>query len=368
MIAGVLCGPTSVGKSRLALKIAGANGFEIISADSRQIYRGFEIGTNAPTQSDRKIPHHFIGFVDPALSFSPREYPTHVHALLNQNQAAKSDQPKTSSANTTSSPKKYLIVGGTGLYLKELLYPSPFDRGPTPEAIKQQVQQKLSEQGLAPLYAEIRKLDPAGTENLHPNDIYRITKRWENFLITGESYQALTGPMLLDSRFENVPVLALELNRDLLYKRIDQRVEEMVALGWQREVESLIAAQSPHWKEELQEQHVQEGQQGQEWQQWPALSSLGYREMTEVILGKISVQTAVEKIQKQTRNYAKRQLTFFRHQLPIAQHWQALELETALEKVQFNWQDFLTQFSQPKGPYEGPRSGPIAALRMRLNP
>ena len=131
MIATVLCGATATGKSALALRLARANGFEIISADSRQIYRGFSIGTNAPSEAELVVPHHLIGFLDPAQVFSPRAYPGHVHALLAANPAT-----------------RFLVVGGTGLYLKELLYPSAFDRGPTPEAVKMEVQEKFRTLGL----------------------------------------------------------------------------------------------------------------------------------------------------------------------------------------------------------------------------
>src|SRR4051812_26742386 len=126
MIVGIICGATATGKSALALELARVNGFELINADSRQLYRGFAAGTNAPTDSEKAVVKHYLtGFLDPAKAFSPREYPTHVHRLI-------ADHPAT----------RFLIVGGTGLYLKELLYPSPFDRGPTPEIIKQKVQEK----------------------------------------------------------------------------------------------------------------------------------------------------------------------------------------------------------------------------------
>src|SRR4051812_28650263 len=132
MVVGIICGATATGKSALALRLAQANGFEIIAADSRQIYRGFEAGTNAPTEAEKAlVKHHLTGFLDPAQAFSPREYPSHVHALMHARHAAESE-------------RRFLIVGGTGLYLKELLYPSPFDRGPTPDAIKQKVQEKLA--------------------------------------------------------------------------------------------------------------------------------------------------------------------------------------------------------------------------------
>src|SRR5690606_12559225 len=168
MLVAVLCGATAIGKSALALELAKANGFEILSADSRQIYRGLEIGTGAPTSAEKaSVPHHLTGFVDPAETFSPREYPAHVHRLLDA-------RPGT----------RFLLVGGTGLYLKELLFPSPFDRGPTPENVKAEVQERIRKEGLPALHAELLRLDPEGARALHPNDGYRIAKRLENLLLT----------------------------------------------------------------------------------------------------------------------------------------------------------------------------------------
>ncbi|HLP41940.1 MAG TPA: isopentenyl transferase family protein, partial [Fibrobacteria bacterium] len=118
MLAAILSGATAVGKSSLALQLAERNGFEILSADSRQIYRGFAIGTGAPTAEETaRAPHHLVGFLDPDRAFSPRDYPARVHALI-----------------TARPEARFLLVGGTGLYLKEFLYPSARDRGPTPEA------------------------------------------------------------------------------------------------------------------------------------------------------------------------------------------------------------------------------------------
>lgn len=311
MLAAVLCGATAVGKSALALKLARANGFEIIAADSRQIYRGLVIGTGAPTAAEKAlIPHHLTGFVDPSRGFSPREYPAHVHALLDARPEA-----------------RFLLVGGTGLYLKELLFPSPFDRGPTPEDIKQQVQEKIRAEGLPHLHAELLRLDPEGARALHPNDGYRIAKRWENLLLTGESYARFTGPPVPDPRFRDVPVLWLDAARDTLYRRIDARVEAMVRDGWLEEVRGLMARE--------------------DWRDLPACSSLGYAEMTDVADGILPLSEAVAAIQKRTRNYAKRQSTFFRRQLPGAEAWDAARLEETLSALGWGWDAFLESRGNP---------------------
>ena len=304
MLTAVLCGPTAVGKSALALKLAKANGFEILCADSRQIYRGLEVGTGAPSDEEKAlVPHHLVGFVAPDQAFSPREYPSHVHRLLDAH-------PE----------KRFLAVGGTGLYLKELLFPSPFDRGPTPEPIKLEVRERIRVQGLAHMHAELARLDPEGAEGIHPNDAYRVAKRWENLLLTGQSYARFTGPPVLDPRFRDSVLLWSDSDPDSLYPRIDARVQAMARGGWLEETRRL--KEDPAWLSQ------------------PAFTSLGYAEMTDVADGRLTLESAIEIIRKKTRNYAKRQRTFFRSQLPGLERWEAADLEAALVRADWNWEAF----------------------------
>ncbi len=302
MISCVLCGPTASGKSSLAFRLAKANGFEIICADSRQIYRGMELGTNAPDTKEKIIPHHLLGFLNPAEHYSPRTYARDVHILLEKN-------PQTN----------FLLVGGTGLYIKELLFPSPFDRGATPENIRLEAKAKLTQQGLAHWHGELVKVDPEGMRKVHANDTYRILQRLENQLMqAGKSYTEFTGPALADPRFENTALIALEMDRQKLYDRIDARVEIMLQAGWIDEVKTLM--QMP------------------DWENLPAHNSLGYGELTLVLQGKMDQAEAIRRISKQPRNYAKRQSTFFRKHFPAAQLWDVAALESTLEACRWDWE------------------------------
>lgn len=313
MVVAILCGATAVGKSALALRMAEANGFEIIAADSRQIYRGLSVGTGAPTPAETaKVPHHLVSFLDPSQSFSPREYPARVHALL-------AERPDTD----------FLIVGGTGLYLKELLYPAARDRGPTPEPIRSAVQERLAREGSAALHAELSLLDPESLVGVHPNDAYRVAKRWENHLITGEGYAGFAGAPSLDTRFVGVPILWMDDEKTALYERIDRRVVEMIRAGWLEEIRTLMARQ--------------------EWRDFPAMSSLGYREMAEVVQGGKTLAQVQGEIQKKTRKYAKRQVTFFRHQFPTALPWSPAGLEAALGSSGWRWDRFREEHLLPPG-------------------
>jgi len=302
MLIAALCGATAVGKSAVALRLARANGFEIISADSRQIYRGLAIGTGAPSEEERaSVPHHLLGILDPSQAFSPRAFPPLVHALLESRPEA-----------------RFLIVGGTGLYLKELFFPSPFDRGPTPEAVKNEVQERLRVQGAPALHAQLAAVDPEAAAAVHPNDAYRIAKRWENLILMGESYTSLAGPVLRDARLADIPLICLDREREDLYRRIDARVEDMLRAGWMEEARALSA--DPAWSAS------------------PASSSLGYAEMTEVAAGRLAPLAALAAIQKRTRNYAKRQRTFFRRQLPGTLQWEAQAFEALCESCGWLWE------------------------------
>lgn len=318
MIAGILGGPTAIGKSALALALAERNGFRILSADSRQVYRGIPIGTGAPSAADlARVPHHLVGVLDPSETSSPREYPARVHALLAEYPDA-----------------RFLIVGGTGLYLKELLYPAARDRGPTPEAVRKKVQERLAAEGLAAIHAELSRLDPEALKSVHPNDAYRLAKRLENVYITGQAYSAFAGPAEMDPRFKDAPFLWLDDEREALYARIEARIRAMAAAGWLDEVKALMAR--PDWRD------------------LPALSSLGYREMAEVAEGRTSLDKALADITKQTRNYAKRQVTFFRHQFPTAERWTPEALRQALEHADWNWERFRASADAVRGPSGGP--------------
>lgn len=310
MIAAVLCGATAVGKSALALRLAKANGFEILSADSRQVYRGFRIGTGAPSQNEGGVVHHLVGCLDPQDAFSPREYPSRAREII----AAHPDT-------------RFLVVGGTGLYLKELLYPSPFDRGPTPDDVKQKAQDKIDAVGSAQALEELRAVDAESAEGLHPNDAYRIAKRWENLILTGESYSKLTGPLQASPDFASVPVIWMDVDRQELYRRIEARIDAMLRDGWLEETRALLSAPGAS--------------------EWPVFTSLGYSELADFIAGRRDFEATVTEIKKRTRNYAKRQTTFFRHQLPVARRWEAPRLESVLEQCRWDWDRFMARIIPP---------------------
>ncbi len=282
MLKAIICGATAVGKSAFALNLARRNEFTIISADSRQMYADLHIGVNSPSPEEQVlIPHYLVSCLPITQTFSPREFALTTEKILNEN-------PQTN----------FIVVGGSGLYLKEWLYPAMQTRGETPLAIKAEVEERVAQKGLAILHAEMLQLDPLAAAKVHPHDGFRIRKLWENFLITGQSYTAFASQKHIANEYASVPLLWIDEERDALYNRIDQRTKQMLKTGWLDEIQQLL-------------------KQNLDWES-PGLQAIGYKELADTVTGKLPLEKAVHLIQQQTRKYAKKQITFFKNQFPTA--------------------------------------------------
>jgi tRNA dimethylallyltransferase len=284
----ILAGPTASGKSALALRWARERGLEILSADSRQLYRGFTIGTGAPTPGERgAVPHHLVGHVDPREAFSPQRFRAEAQAIVDAH-------PE----------KKFLVVGGTGLYLKEWLFPFREDRGETPPEARAAAQEEIARRGLAAVHADLSAKDPEGLRGVDPHDVYRVQKRLESWIFTGRSYARPAEEARRNPLFDDVPFLWLDPERAALHARIEARIRDMFARGWIEEVRALRESFDPETT--------------------PAFNALGYREIAEAISppndpdGTLQAPSPAlfESILTRTRRYAKKQTTFLRHQFP----------------------------------------------------
>lgn len=294
-VIAVLAGPTASGKTALALRWARARNLEIISADSRQLYRGFAIGSGTPSEEERRgVPHHLLACVEPDEPCSPRRFRKEADALV----SARPD------AN-------FLVVGGTGLYLREWMHPGTEDRGETPRAVREAAGAAIAERGLPAIHAELTERDPEGMRRVDPHDAYRIRKRLENWLHTGRSYALPRELPPRDPRFENVPFLWLDPDRKELHRSIAVRAEEMFRRGWADEVRALMERFDP--------------------QRTPAFNAIGYREIAAALAEDKNPESALPTIVARTRQYAKKQTTFFRHQFPGAAAWKLETLARALE-------------------------------------
>jgi len=277
----VICGPTGSGKTSLALSLADKFPLEIISADSRQVYRRMDIGTaKATIQEQAAIPHHMIDLIDPDQEFSVAEFVDQAQPLIRQ---------------ISARGKIPCIVGGTGLYIRDLLGGLAQLPSSDPE-LRKQLHQREQAEGPGFLFKELQQVDPAAAAEIHPNNIIRIVRALEVCAISGRRISDLKS----EHRFAEQPYRVLKLAPDFpraeLYSRINLRTEQMIASGLVDEVKSLATSYSLELK---------------------ALQTLGYREVVHYLKNDITAEQMVSDIQKHTRQYAKRQLTWFRKETDI---------------------------------------------------
>lgn len=281
----VICGPTGVGKTAAAIELAEIFGGEIVNADSMQIYRYMDIGTAKPTHEERsRIPHYMIDIVDPDEPFDAARFARMAHDRIIELD------------NDNVIP---FVVGGTGLYIKALLHGLFRDRPPDPDVLKR-LNKEAASRGTDFLYKQLSACDPETAKRLHPNDIFRIVRALEIYEVTGKrisEYQK-------EHRFSGKPFNALKIclnkDRELLYDRINRRVDAMINEGLVDEVKGLLAR---GYSADLK-----------------SMSSIGYRHITDFLSGKISWDEALRTLKRDTRRYAKRQLTWFRADSDIQWH------------------------------------------------
>jgi tRNA dimethylallyltransferase len=272
----VLTGPTGSGKTALALDLAERLNAEIIAMDSMTLYRGMDIGTAKPTPAERsRVPHHLIDVLEPGESASVAWYLQRAAACV---------------ADIRGRGKRALFVGGTPFYLKAMLF-GLFEAPAKDEDLRRRLEAEAARDGAVALHARLAAVDPETAGRLHPNDVRRVVRALEVYRATGKPISALQVQWpALEADAGRPPVLCLDLPRPVLYARIDRRVEAMIAAGWLDEVRRL--RRRPIAPEPAQ--------------------ALGYAELGWVLDGVLPLIEAVPRIQQRSRNFAKRQLTWFR--------------------------------------------------------
>ncbi len=289
-----IVGPTAVGKTATAIELAKQLNGEIISIDSRQVYRGLDIGTAKPTlRQQQEIPHHLVDILDLDEQISAGAYRKLALKTVNEIQ---------------SRGKLPIFVGGSGLYVNAVLK-GIFKESATNPEIRREIRQELQKKGIVALYNQLLEIDPDTALKIHINDVKRITRALEIYRITGQPPS-----MHYRNQQTNPPfpyqIFVLTMERELLYQRINARVDEMIASGLVSEVESLL-------KRGLR-------------QNLDLLMTLGYRQVVQYLDGNCSYDEMVENIKRNTRRYAKRQLTWFRNQYPEAVWIDVTELSEPL--------------------------------------
>jgi tRNA dimethylallyltransferase len=281
----VLTGPTASGKTALALELATRLNAEIIAMDSMTLYRGMDIGTAKPAPAERSaVPHHLLDVLNPWESGNVAWWLREAARCCREIEGR---------------GKQVLFVGGTPFYLKALLQ-GLFDSPPSDPGLRRQLEEEAAVAGPVELHARLAALDPASAERLHANDVRRVVRALEIWHLTGKPLSAWQqqgwwghnqAPANDSSGFPHC--LALDVPREELYARIDQRVVRMLEAGWLDEVRALRNLPQPWAKEPSQ--------------------ALGYRELAEYLDGKGALPSATAAIQMRSRQFAKRQLTWFRH-------------------------------------------------------
>lgn len=270
----VIAGPTAVGKTALCVALAQQLGTEIVSADSRQFFREMSIGTAKPTPAEMQgVPHHFINSHSITESYNAGRYEVDCLALLDQ---------------LFQRHRVVILTGGSGLYLQAVT--DGFDALPTIDpAVRVGIQQELAAHGLPALVAELARLDPVAHARIDPQNPQRVVRALEVTRGTGQPFSSFHGQQTKVARHFDVVKIALSREREELYQRIDQRVDEMLAAGLLAEVESVLP-----------------------YRQHNALQTVGYQEIFGYLDGAYDWAEAVRLLKRNTRHYAKRQLTWLR--------------------------------------------------------
>jgi tRNA dimethylallyltransferase len=277
-------GPTASGKSRLGVEIALRKNGEIISADSMQIYKGMSIGTAKPSQEEmRGVPHHLIDFADLSQPFSVADYVSLAAECMTALNAR---------------GKLPVIAGGTGLYIRSLLNNIQFTEDDKNESLRLELAERAAQQGTETLLDELRSFDPESAARIHPNNIGRIIRAIEIYRTTGITMTEQMKRSKINPSPYNSCVIGLGFhNRQKLYDRINQRVDEMMDKGLLREAEDVLNRSDSQ----------------------TALQAIGYKELLPYFQGECTLAQSIEKIKQESRRYAKRQLTWFRRDEDI--HW-----------------------------------------------
>ncbi|MED4968478.1 tRNA (adenosine(37)-N6)-dimethylallyltransferase MiaA [Parageobacillus toebii] len=277
----VIIGPTAVGKTKLSIALAKRLNGEIISGDSMQIYKGMDIGTAKIKPEEMEgIPHHLLDIKEPWESFSVVEFQQIARSLIHE---------------ISGRGRLPMIVGGTGLYIQSVIYDYRFSDAPSDEAYRRHLRQIAEDKGEMVLYEMLSAIDPESAARIHPRNIRRVIRALEIYHCTGKTMtewqRGQTQKLLYD-----VAIIGLTMKREQLYRRINERVDQMIAEGLLEEAKALY------------DRGIRDCQ---------SVQAIGYKELYDYFDGRVSLEEAIERLKQNSRRYAKRQLTWFRNQMPV---------------------------------------------------
>ncbi|MGN8646913.1 tRNA (adenosine(37)-N6)-dimethylallyltransferase MiaA [Gracilibacillus sp. HCP3S3_G5_1] len=286
----VIVGPTAVGKTALSIEVAKRLNGEVISGDSMQIYRGLDIGTAKVTEAEKSgVPHYMIDILDPTETFSVADFQKQVQENI------KIIQQKN---------KLPIIAGGTGLYIQSVLYDYQFASNERSSKYHEQIEAQIDREGIESVYQRLREVDPLQAEKIHPNNRRRLIRALEVYDRTGMTMTEYQQKQQAESRYD-FRIIGLEMERSLLYERINKRVDQMIELGLIEEVRRLYHAGLENTQ---------------------AMRGIGYKEILSYLKGEVSLEEATETLKRNSRRFAKRQYTWFKNKMPV--NWYPVTVET----------------------------------------
>lgn len=297
----VIVGPTAVGKTSLSIEVAKRFNGEVISGDSMQIYKELDIGTAKVTPEEMgKVPHHLIDIKEIDEKYSVADF---------QKEATQKIQ------EITGRGKIPIIAGGTGLYIESLLYPVTHSKIEPNLTLRKELENYADKLGNEKLWERLNQVDPVAANKIHPNNVRRIIRALEVYEETGELFSSFQNERQKKESNYDVFLIGLNTERELLYERINSRVDQMAEEGLVEEAKALWEKVGP----ELSTQSTK---------------GIGYKELFPYFNQKISLEEAIEAVKQNSRRYAKRQLTWFRNRLEDV-HWIDLVKEPATIKNSF---------------------------------
>ena len=272
----ILTGPTAVGKTDLSIQLAKAVDAEIVSADSMQIYKYMDIGSAKVTEEEMQgVKHYLVDEIEPDMPFSVSEYKRMAEEYIDE---------------ISSRGKNVIVTGGTGLYLNSLIYDMDFGKSDANQELREELNKELEENGPAYMYEKLVSLDKDAAERIHPNNIKRVIRAIE-VAMSGEKMNDFSKDLRYNKKYRPI-IIVLNRDRQALYDRINLRVDIMLKNGLIEEVKGLL--EKGYTKDMI------------------SMQGIGYKEIIKYFDGEYTLEEAIEIIKRDSRRYAKRQLTWFR--------------------------------------------------------
>ncbi|WP_099158178.1 tRNA (adenosine(37)-N6)-dimethylallyltransferase MiaA [Virgibacillus ndiopensis] len=291
----VVVGPTAVGKTQLSIEIAKAFNGEIISGDSMQVYKGMDIGTAKITMEEmQEIPHYMLDIKEPNEEFSVADFQYNVQKYID---------------DISDHNHIPIIAGGSGLYIQAALYNYNFSNQKRDTTLTKRLEERIVNEGSAPLYNYLKEIDPQQASKVHPNNHRRLIRAIEIYETTGMTMSEYQENQEKESPYNPI-FIGLEMDRKLLYNRINERIDRMMENGLLDEVRSLFNSGFSTCQ---------------------SMRAIGYKEFIPYFKGEQSLEESIEQLKQNSRRYAKRQYTWFKNKMNVT--WYSLTPSTINEKI-----------------------------------